>query len=146
MIRIALAMASVVLTLAWAVSGLGAEPLAEAKTKISQCIETEGEEYIEAREWLIEHPEALELLDGDSWKQRWVKSICQGWMEHGDLYGQKIRGFKSAEMGARRFVRVGPPPAVSSARNLSRVCGDKLVPCGKRDAAGATSKRGGSCR
>ena len=85
------------------------EGTTEAREKIKQCIEKEGEEYIEAREWLIEHPEALDLLDEDSWKHRWVKRICQGWTEHGDLYKQRIRGLESAEMGAKRFVRVAPP-------------------------------------
>jgi hypothetical protein len=128
MIRIVLATASVVLTLAWAVSGDGAEPLAEGKAKISQCVEKEGEEYIEARNWLIERPEALDLLHEDSWKQRWVKRICQGWMEHRELYERDMRGFESAEIVGRGAVVTMVPDAVSWGRTGSGAYGDKLVP------------------
>lgn len=127
--KTALSAAWTALTLTWAVSGAAGEPLAEAKAKIAQCIERQGEEYIEARNWVLGHPEALELLQEDSWKERWLKRICQGWIENKDLYEREMKAFETAEANARMSVSVGVPSlSRSTIRQRCRRLGDRLAP------------------
>ena len=128
MMRMAFSVAGAALGMTWAVSGVAAEPLAEAKAKIAQCIEKEGDEYVAARNWLIEHPEALDSLGEDSWKERWVKRICKGWIENRDLYEREMKSFELGEMHARHSVRVGVPDPFSWAKGASRTHGDKDIP------------------
>ena len=91
MMRMALNVACIAGMLVGAVRGSGTEPPPQAKATIAQCIDGEGDEYIEARNWLIEHPEALDFLGEDSWKERWVKKICEAWMRHRDLYERAMK-------------------------------------------------------
>ena len=130
MMRIAFGPACIALILTWAVSGVPAEPVAEAKAKIADCIEKEGDEYIAARNWLIEHPEALEVLREDSWKERWLMRICRAWIEDKDLCERAMKTFEVGEINARRSVSVVVPDAVHWADGASRNYGAKGVPLG----------------
>lgn len=128
MMRIAFSVAGVTLGMTWAVSGVAAIPPEEAKAKIALCIEKDGGQYIEARNWLISHAEALEMLSDVSWKESWLKRICRGWIENRDPYERAIKTFEIGEMNARRSVRVGVPDSFHWAKGASRTHGDKDVP------------------
>ncbi len=128
MIRMAFNVACIAGVLVGGVRGSGTEPPQEAKAKIAQCIEREGDEYVEARNWLIEHPEALDLLGEQSWKESWLKKICQGWIEQKALYEREMKTFEIGEMHARRSVSVGVPGPLHWAEGASRTHGDKDVP------------------
>lgn len=127
MARIASTLAGIALGTTLAVSGVAATPIEQAKAKIAQCVEKQGDEYVEARDWLLSHPEALELLSEISWRETWVKRICDAWMKQKDLCERAMRGFDLAEIHAKTSVRV-VVPSLSTVKNWSRNCGDALVP------------------
>lgn len=104
------------------------EPVSDARAKIAECIEKDGDQYIGARNWLLEHPEALELLREDVWQERWVKRICDAWLRKRDLYEAEMKSFELGEANARRSVRVGVPDAFHWAEAASRNYGAKDVP------------------
>jgi len=109
-------------------AGLGAGGLTEAKTKVTQSIEKQGDEYVEARDWLVQHPEALGLLGQGSWKEQWVKRICEAWIENRKLYEQVLGRFELVESRARRGVAVLTPGDSYVLKTFSMRHGEKLVP------------------
>jgi hypothetical protein len=69
------------------------------------------------------------LLGEDSWKERWLKRICQGWIDNKDLYEREMKAFETAEANARMSVSVGVPSlSRSTIRQRCRRLGDRLAP------------------
>lgn len=93
---------------------------------INNCVEKIGEEYIEARNKIIQDPESVEELSNfkaSTWQEEWIKKICLGWLEHNERYSLDYNIFNMDEILIRYKKHGGPRIPTGWAR--SRATGSK---------------------